>query len=120
MGINNQTHKKNNNISISNLDTKRSKNVKKEKHKDNYNKNNSSFSQTKKNKQKKDIKINNSKNHFPDIIKKPISNAIKTEVVKKNLNKRIFPIYPFNKKSKTKQMLNNINYEEINLDFMIN
>ena len=105
MSINNQTYRNNNIISISNLDTKRSKNVKKEKRKDNYNKNNSSFSQTKKNRPKKENKkINNLKNHCPEIVKKPVNNALKTEVFKKNLNKRIISICPFNIMTKTKQI----------------
>ena len=126
INITKQTHK-NNNISISNIDTKRSKNPKKEKEKEiiinknkpKHTKNNRSFSQQKKKKPKKGKIIGNLKKKFPELPKKPENNALKTEIVRKNLNKKVMPICSFHIISKTKEMLNKINNnEEINLDFM--
>ena len=83
-------------------------------------KNNYSFSQNRKNKDKKP-KENNNKNNFPDFSnKKPEDNALKTEIIRKNLNqKRVMPINSFHILSKTKEILNSINdNESVNLDFM--
>ena len=127
INIANQTHKNNNNISISNINTKRSKNIKKEKEKEiiisknkpTHTKNNRSFSQVKKKKPKNDKKIHNLKKKFPEIPKKPENNALKTEIIRKNLNTKMMPICSFHIISKTKEMLNKINNnEEINIDFM--
>jgi hypothetical protein len=83
-------------------------------------KNNYSFSQNRKNKDKKS-KEKNSKNNFPNFSnKKPEDNALKTEIIRKNLNqKRVMPMNSFHILSKTKEILNSINdNESINLDFM--
>ena len=83
-------------------------------------KNNYSFSQNRKNKDKKS-KENNNKNNFPNFSnKKPEDNALKTEIIRKNLNqKRVMPMNSFHILSKTKEILNSINdNESINLDFM--
>ena len=119
--INNQTHKNNYSISINNIETKRSNIPKKDKdiNKPTHTKNNRSFSQTKKNKPKKGQKISNMKNSFPHIVKKPENNTLKTEIIRKELNKKMMPICSFHIISKTKEMLNRINNnEDINLDFM--
>ena len=120
INITNQTHK-NNNLSINNIDLKRSKITKKDKdimniNKPIHSKNNRSFSQAKKNKPKKEKKNNNIKNNIPRIVKKPENNALKTEIIRKNLNQKMMPICSFHIISKTKEMLNN--NEEINVDFM--
>ena len=81
-----------------------------------HSKNNRSFSQAKKNKPKKEKKNNNIKNDIPRIVKKPENNALKTEIIRKNLNQKMMPICSFHIISKTKEMLNN--NEEINVDFM--
>ena len=124
ISISNQTHKNNNNISLKKVDSKRTKIIKKEKGKEinkpTHHKNNRSFSQAKKNKPKKDKKNNNNnnnlKNSFPIIPKKPENNTLKTEIIRKGLNKEMMPICSFHIISKTKEMLNN--NEEINVDFM--
>ena len=127
ISLSNQTHKNNNNIQINNIDNRRSKVIKKEKEKEkeinksiNRPKNNRSFSQNKKNKPKNEKKINNLKNNFQEIVKRPPeNNAVKTEIIRKNLNKKMMPICSFHIISKTKEMLNSINNnEEVNIDFM--
>ena len=121
ISISNQTHKNNNNIYINSIDTRRSKIIKKEKdnNKPINNNNNRSFSQTKKNKAKKEKKNNNLKNNYQEIVKRPENNAVKTEIIRKNMNEKMMPICSFHIISKTKEMLNSINNnEEINLDFM--
>ena len=123
ISISNQTHKNYNNISLKKIDSKKAKNIKKEKGKEIikpiHHKNNRSFSQAKKNKPKKDKKNNNNnslKNSFPIIPKKAENNTLKTEIIRKSLNKEMMPICSFHIISKTKAMLNN--NEEVNLDFM--
>jgi len=52
-------------------------------------------------------------------VKRPENNAVKTEIIRKNMNEKMMPICSFHIISKTKEMLNSINNnEEINLDFM--
>ena len=123
----NQTHKSKNYIkNINNTTTTKRKNNKKEEiKKPNLNTNNNhSFSQNKKNKKNKNKKINNNnndsyKNNFPDFNKKPEDNALKTEIIRKNLNQRMMPINSFHILSKTKEILNGLNNNEvINIDFM--
>ena len=123
----NQTHKSKNYIkNINNATTTKRKNNKKEEiKKPNLNTNNNhSFSQNKKNKKNKNKKINNNnndsyKNNFPDFNKKPEDNALKTEIIRKNLNQRMMPINSFHILSKTKEILNGLNNNEvINIDFM--
>ena len=83
----------------------RKKSEKKEKEKDKRsgNKNNRSFSQSKKSKHKKEKKVH-SKNNFPEIVKKPEDNALKTEIMRKNLNEKMMPINSFHIISKTKEL----------------
>ena len=119
ISVSNQTHKSNYNISLHDVDNKKGKNNKKEKEsiKPKHTKNNRSFSRTNKTKPKKEKKVNNNiKNSYPSISKKPENNALKTEIVRKNMNKKIMPIASFHLISKTKEMLNN--NEEVNIDFM--
>ena len=96
----------------------RKKSEKKEKEKKSANKNNRSFSQSKKSKHKKGKKVH-SKNNFPEIVKKPEDNVLKTEIMRKNLNEKMMPINSFHIISKTKEILNGLNNNEaVNLDFM--
>ena len=126
ISISNQTHKSNYNISINNIENKDSKNQQKENemNKSINKKNNHSFSQAKKNKPKKEkVKekkvVNNLKNNYPEITKKPENNTLKTEIMRKNLNQKMMPICSFHIISKTKEILNRINNnEEVNVDFM--
>ena len=120
ISVSNQTHKSNYNISLNDIDNKKGKNTKKENEiKPKHSKNNRSFSQAKKSKPKKEKKIYNIKNNYPIISKKPEKNALKTEIIRKNLNKKMMPICSFHIASKTKEMLNSINNnEEVNIDFM--
>ena len=108
----------NNNIYVKSMNNIGKKSEKKEKNKKSVNKNNRSFSQTKKPKHKKEKKVH-SKNNFPEIVKKPEDNALKTEIMRKNLNEKMMPINSFHIISKTKEILNGMNNNEaVNLDFM--
>ena len=108
----------NNNIYVKSMNNIRKKSEKKEKDKRSGNKNNRSFSQSKKSKHKKEKKVQ-SKNNFPEIVKKPEDNALKTEIMRKNLNERMMPVNSFHIISKTKEILNGMNNNEaVNLDFM--
>ena len=96
--------------------------------------NNRSFSQAKKNKIKKgkrnskndnnitnnnNTNHNNYKTHFPEFNKKPENNALKTEIIRKNLNEKMIPLNSFHLLSKTKEILNQLNNNEvIDVDFM--
>ena len=52
-------------------------------------------------------------------MKKPEDNALKTEIMRKNLNERMMPVNSFHIISKTKEILNGMNNNEaVNLDFM--
>ena len=119
---NNQINYRNsdsNNIYVKSMNNIRKKSEKKEKEKDKRsgNKNNRSFSQSKKSKHKKEKKVH-SKNNFPEIVKKPEDNALKTEIMRKNLNEKMMPINSFHIISKTKEILNGMNNNEaVNLDF---
>ena len=113
--------KKNNNIYVNSMNNIKKYNEKKEKenNKKGNNKNNHSFSQSQKNKHKKSKKTKNIKNNFPEIVKKPEDNALKTEIIRKNLNNKIMPINSFHLISKTKEILNKMNNnEEIDIDIM--
>ncbi len=141
----NQTNKTKNIINNMNHSTtaRRKNNKKKEIKKPNLNiGNNRSFSQNKKNRNKK-IKKNNDKNNninnnnatninnirntnnsnyksnFPEFKKKPENNALKTEIIRKNLNEKIIPLNSFHILSKTREILNGLNNNEaIDVDFM--
>ena len=108
----------NDNAYVNSLNNIKKRNGKKNKdiYKHSNNKNNHSFSQNKKNKNyKKEKKIYN----FPEIVKKPQDNALKTEIIRKNLNEKLMPIHSFHINSKTKEILNKINNNEaINIDLV--
>jgi len=134
-----QKSKKNNdlNININNnlQENRKAKNIKKEVDKKENTrinksipkKNNYSFSQSKKveNKEKPKIKNKENKKYIPKIdltsIQKQYQNqSIKTEIVQnQNNNEKLMPICSFHIVSKTKEILNSINNNEvINLDFI--
>ena len=119
--------------------TRRKNNKKQEIKKPNLNTgNNRSFSQNKKNKNKKiknndnnnnnvkninnnnsNINNNNYKTNFPEFKKRPEDNALKTEIIRKNLNEKMIPLNSFHILSKTKEILNGLNNNEaIDIDFM--
>ena len=110
----------NNNISIR-KDSQKSKVNKKEKenNKQQPNKNNHSFSQTKKTKSKKEKKNNKYKDNYPKIVKKSENSTLKTEIIRKSIDKKMMPICSFHVMSKTKDALNRINNNEaVDVDFM--
>ena len=116
-----------NNINNCSSSIKRKINKKQENKKPNFNadnNNNLSFSQNKNNKNQKNKKTNNNnnniyKNNFPDFNKKPEDNALKTEIIRRNLNERMMPLNSFHILSKTKEVLNGLNNNEvIDIDFM--
>ena len=125
MTINKNTQiNKDNNNDLNNMSSKKrnsKKDINKKPKVNNVN-NNNSFTQNIKNKNKKSKENNDevpkdSFQYFSN--KKPEDNALKTEIIRKNLNKKIIPMNSYHLLSKTKEILNSLNdNESINIDYM--